>query len=81
LSTFLAENINGVAVGGDSKIYLTTLGNFSVPGVSGTNKDVFVFTPTTLGATTVGTYSSTLFFTGGDHGLTGINSLNGIGLP
>jgi uncharacterized repeat protein (TIGR01451 family) len=81
LSTFVLENINGVAVAGDGKLYLTTLGNFSVPGVSGTNKDVFVFTPTSLGATTAGTYSSTLFFTGGAHGLTGVNSLNGIGLP
>ena len=82
LSTFLLENIDGVAIDNAGKIYLTTLGNFSVPGVSGNNRDVFVFTPTALGSTTTGTYSSTLFFNGSAHGLTSsLNPVNGIGLP
>ena len=40
-------------------------------GVSGADEDVFVFTPTTLGANTTGTFSSTLFFDGAFWGSPG----------
>jgi hypothetical protein len=43
-------------------------GAFSVTGVSGDNEDVFVCTPTSLGATTACTYSSVLYFDGSTGG-------------
>lgn len=46
----------------DGKLYLTTAGNFSVPGVAGGDEDVFVFTPTSLGTNTAGSYDPVLFF-------------------
>ncbi len=51
-----------------------------MPGVSGANEDVFVFTPTSLGTNTAGSYSPALFFDGSLYGL-GSNALTGIGLP
>jgi hypothetical protein len=41
---------------------------------------VFVFVPTSLGATTVGTYLSTLFFDGSQYGLGG-NDLFALDVP
>jgi len=64
-----SENIDGVSVGLDGKIYLGTTGNFSVAGVAGQGRDVFVFTPTTLGNPTTGTFSPTLLFDGSVVGL------------
>ena len=61
-------------------IYLSALDLFAVPGVSGADEDVFVFTPTTLGATTSGTYSSTLYFDGSTFGLAA-NDVFAIDLP
>ena len=54
---------------GSGKIYLSTVGNFAVTGVSGANEDVLVFNPTTLGTTTSGSYASTLYFGGSAFGL------------
>jgi len=51
-----------------------------VPGVSGADEDVFVFTPTSLGPTTTGTFDAALFFDGSVHGL-GANDVNAIDLP
>jgi hypothetical protein len=48
--------------------------------VSGADEDVFVFTPTTLGGTTAGTYSSTLYFDGSAFGLAA-NDVFAIDLP
>ncbi|MBM3925898.1 MAG: hypothetical protein FJ320_07925 [SAR202 cluster bacterium] len=75
-----SEDVTGAAVDSAGKIYLSTEGSFSVPGVSGANEDVFVFTPTSLGNTTAGTYQSTLFFDGSVYGLSG-NAIGGIDLP
>jgi hypothetical protein len=50
-------------------IYLCTVGSFSVTGVSGANEDVFVFHPSELGATTMGTYGPGLYFDGSLFGL------------
>ena len=52
----------------------------STPGVSGADEDVFVFIPTTLGASTSGTFSSTLYFDGSAFGLGG-NDIAAIDLP
>jgi hypothetical protein len=38
------------------KLLLSTLGSFSVTGVSGADEDIFQFTPTSLGTNTAGTY-------------------------
>jgi hypothetical protein len=51
-----------------------------VPGGSGADEDVFVFTPTSLGAATAGSYSPALFFDGGAFGL-GANDVDAIDLP
>jgi len=79
LSTSSDEDVDAVAVDASGKIYLSTIGNFSVTGRSGADEDVFVFTPTSLGGTTAGTYSSTLFFDGSVYGVTG--DIFGIDLP
>jgi hypothetical protein len=51
-----------------------------VTGTSGADEDVFVFTPSSLGATTTGTYSPTLHFDGSLYGL-GANDVSAIDLP
>jgi len=63
------EDTDAVDVGPDGKIYLSTLGNFIVTGVSGTRGDVFVCTPTSLGSTTACNYSASRYFIGSSWGL------------
>lgn len=75
-----AEDVDAAAVDSTGKIYLSTTGAFAVPGVSGSDEDVFVFTSTTLGLNTTGSYSSTLWFDGSVHGL-GPNDVVAIDLP
>jgi len=68
LGSTAAEDVKGTwidSVSGD--IYLTTEGNFSVSGVSGTGRDIFRFAPTSLGINTLGSY--TQFWIGSQHGL------------
>jgi len=74
------ENIDGVARAAAGDIYLSTTGNFSVPGRSGANEDVFVCQSPTTGPSTTCTYSSTLYFDGSVFGL-GANDLDAIDLP
>jgi hypothetical protein len=74
-----SEDVDGFTVSGGN-VYLSTAGNFAVTGVAGADEDVFVFTPTTLGTNTAGTYSSTLFFDGSALGLAG-NDLAAIERP
>jgi hypothetical protein len=64
------SGVDGISVGDDGAIYLTSASSFSVPGLSGKDEDVFVFNPSSLGEATAGTYDSTLLFDG---------SLNGAG--
>ena len=80
LNTTSGEDVDAAAVDASGKIYLSTVDLFAVTGVSGEDDDVFVFTPTTLGATTSGTYSSTLYFDGSSFGLTA-NDVFAIDLP
>jgi hypothetical protein len=72
--------VDAVAVDASGKIHLSTTGSFSVPGRSGADEDVFVFTSTALGSTTQGTYASVLFFDGSAYGLAG-NDVFAIDLP
>ncbi|MBI1853819.1 MAG: S8 family serine peptidase [Planctomycetes bacterium] len=57
LATNASEDVDAAFVGADGRIYLSTLGNFAVTGVSGTNEDIVRFTPTSLGTTTAGTFA------------------------
>jgi hypothetical protein len=79
LNELSSEDVDGLAVR-SGVLYLSTTGTFSVPGASGTDEDVFLFTPTSLGATTAGTYAPTLFFDGSLFGLGG-NDIAAIELP
>jgi DNA-binding beta-propeller fold protein YncE len=75
------EDVDAAAVDASGRIYLSTLDAFAVPGVSGQDEDVFVFSPTALDPpTTAGTYSNTLFFDGSSFGL-GANDVFAIDLP
>jgi hypothetical protein len=76
LGTNDGEDVNGLYVretGGNPILYLSTVGNFSVTGASGANEDVVVFTPTTLGANTTGTFASALALDGSVYGLSSLN--------
>jgi hypothetical protein len=74
------EDVDGVAVGNNGSIYLTTLNLFAVPGVSGADEDVFVCTPISLGDTTACNYSAALAFDGTAWGLDA-NDVDGLDLP
>ena len=70
LNTSSSEDINGVWVDpANSQIYLTTLGAFSVAGVSGDGADIFVCTPGSLGSTTTCTFS--MYWDGSAFGFAG----------
>lgn len=56
LSNSSSEDVDAACLTSSGTILLSTLGNFSVPGVSGANEDLFEFFPTSLGGTTAGTY-------------------------
>ncbi len=78
--TSSGEDVDGVAVDGAGRIHLSTTGSFSVSGVAGADEDVFVFIPSSLGATTTGSFASALFFDGSFSGL-GSNDVFAIDLP
>ncbi len=67
-----SEDINGVWIEGASvKIYLSTLGVFSVAGVSGDGADIFVCAPGSVGATTTCAFGPGLYWDGSAHGFAG----------
>ena len=71
--TTSAEIIDAFAMLADGSIVVSTVGNFSVPAagggtITGVGQDLLRFVPTTLGATTAGTWS--MYFDGSDVGLT-----------
>ena len=66
-----SEDINGTWIDGNGDIYLTTVGNFDVPGVTGDAADILTFTPTSTGPNTSGTFAP--FWDGSANGLTGEN--------
>jgi hypothetical protein len=74
------ENVDALDVSPDGAIYLSTLGAFSVSGVSGDDEDVFMCTPTSLGSVTACTYSSVLYFDGSTWGLSSAD-VDGFSLP
>ena len=69
LSTSSGEDIDALDITANGDIYLSTLDNFSVTGVSGADEDVFVCTPLSLGSNTACTFSASLYFDGSSWGL------------
>ncbi|MBD2359252.1 hypothetical protein H6G41_32495 [Tolypothrix sp. FACHB-123] len=65
-----SEDIDGVWIDRNNKLYLTTKGAFQVTDVSGDGGDILTFTPTGLGSTTSGKYSP--FLDNVDNGLAGV---------
>ena len=51
------EDVDGFAILND-QIYVSTRGNFSVPGISGNDQQIVVFNPTALGTATAGSYDA-----------------------
>lgn len=74
------ENLDGLDITADGKIYLSTTGSFSVSGLSGADEDVFVCTPTSLGANTACAFAPALVFDGSTRGLGG-DDVDGVALP
>jgi sugar lactone lactonase YvrE len=64
-----SEDLDALDIGPNGAIYLSTLGDFAVTGISGFDEDIFVCSPTSLGSVTVCNFSSTLFFDGSTWGL------------
>ncbi len=78
LATAGSEDVIGAAVSPAGDIYLTTLGNFGVAGLSGEGRDVFVCNaPTTGNATACSSF--TMFFDGSIAGLNDV--IDAIDLP
>ena len=69
LSNTSNEDVNGAWVDAAGKIYLTTVGSFSVTGASGDGSDIFVCTPGSLGSTTTCTWAS--YWDGSANGFSG----------
>lgn len=69
LNTSASEDVNGAWLGSTGHVYLTTLGLFSVTGVSGDAADIFVCIPNSLGANT--SCSFTMYWDGSANGFSG----------
>ncbi|HET9908996.1 MAG TPA: right-handed parallel beta-helix repeat-containing protein [Anaerolineales bacterium] len=63
----------------NGKVYLSTVNDFSVNGVTGADEDVFVCAPTSLGNVTACNYSSVLYFDGSAWGLAA-NDVDGMSI-
>lgn len=82
------ENIAAVDVGADGRVFLVASGATSAPAsaatggtsLSAANEDVFVLQPTSLGATTSGSFAANLFFDGSLYGLAN-NTVWGLDVP
>jgi hypothetical protein len=68
LSTSSGEDVDAISITRDGTIYMSTVGSFSVTGISGRDEDVFVFEPSTLGSSTSGTFRPELYFDGSAYG-------------
>lgn len=62
------EDVDALDVVGEN-IYLSTLGDFSVSGLSGADEDVFVCAASSVGSVTACDYSPALYFDGSTWGL------------
>jgi subtilisin-like proprotein convertase family protein len=71
LST-IDEDVDAVAVSTDGRLVISTLGPFTVTGVSGQDEDLLVFNATSFGTNTAGTWQ--MYFDGSDVGLSTTSS-------
>ncbi|HEY6565019.1 MAG TPA: hypothetical protein VIY86_11015, partial [Pirellulaceae bacterium] len=62
-----AENIDALSIVGGG-LMVSTFGNFNASGLTATDKDLLIFTPTSTGSTSAGSFS--MFLTGTSLGLT-----------
>ncbi|MEO1133115.1 MAG: cadherin repeat domain-containing protein [Cyanobacteria bacterium J06639_1] len=53
----------------NGRLQFSTNGNFSVPGISGFDEDIFSYTPSSSGGNTSGLFDTSLFFEGNQFGL------------
>jgi hypothetical protein len=67
--TTSTEDVDAVAVDSTGRLDLSTAGDLIVTGLGAFDEDVFVFTALSLGATTTGSFESTLHFDGSSFGL------------
>jgi hypothetical protein len=75
-----SENIDGLAIGTDGKMYLTTTGRFSAAGLAGSGEDIFIYPSTSLENHLAANFSTALFFDGSKHGLDR-NDVDAISVP
>lgn len=69
LANTVGEDLDALDVASDGRLYLSTLGSFSVRGVKGRKEDVFACTPVSTGRTTTCQYATALYFDGHLWGL------------
>jgi len=76
--TSSTEDINGASIDlVTGQIYLTTIGNFTVSGVSGSGGDIFICTPGSLGSNTACTFNT--YWDAANNGFGG-EIVDGIGI-
>jgi len=76
--TSSGEDVDAITLLADGRIVVSTVGSFGVAGASGRDEDLVVFTPTSLGSSTSGTWA--LYFDGSDVALNNTSSedVNGV---
>jgi hypothetical protein len=62
--SFSTESIDGISVGPNGELFLSTAGSFFVDGFGGDNEDIVEFTPQQLGDDSSGSFGWPLFFNG-----------------
>jgi hypothetical protein len=62
------ENLDAVGLTASGQVFVSVTGNFSGSGASGEDEDLFVFSATSLGSVTAGSFQ--MYFDGSDVGLT-----------
>lgn len=71
------EDIDTVVRLPDGRLLFSTEGGFTIPGLTGADEDLILFTPASLGAATSGTWS--LYFDGSDVGLANTSNEDVVG--
>jgi hypothetical protein len=79
LGALVFENVDGASVTSNGTIYLSTIGDFAVPALTGLNEDVFACNAPTTGPATACTGGFSLHYDGSANGIT--NNLDAIDLP
>jgi len=73
------EDVDALSLSPDGRLVLSTVGPYSTTGVAGDDTDLLLFSPSTLGAATAGSFA--LLLNGADVGLTpGIEGVDGASL-